>query len=121
MFKVYTAEKMMMLWLKKRGWILQKNYLPNAQADSFVNRNILTYEIFDGEKNLKLKEQVFCAGKPQGNHSLSIEVLKRLVDPSKRWLELVDETQKMVVDWREERGAINQPKRKTIQFYTEQF
>lgn len=47
-----------------------------------------------------------CADKVQGAQQVSIAVLKKFHDPNKLWIELVDETKKMILEQRDVRGAM---------------
>ena len=78
---------------------------------------MITFELFDDEKNLRLKEQVYCATKAQGSNAVSIEILKRMLDPTKRWLDLVEDTKRMVEDARTDRGAMDKPVKKKKEDY----
>jgi hypothetical protein len=79
----------------------------------------MTLEVTDKDKNVKIKERIECADKVQGKQQLSIAVLRKLHDPNKKWLDLVDETKKMVLEEREQRGAMDQPKKNTVAYYQE--
>jgi uncharacterized protein YaaN involved in tellurite resistance len=77
----------------------------------------VTFELFDEEKNLRLKEQVYCATKSTGSNAVSIEILKKMLDPSRKWLDLVEDTKRMVEEARADRGAMEKPVKKKNEDY----
>ena len=111
----------MELHAKRLRMTIKKHFITNAQSDKYDNRHILTFEMFDEDKNLRMKESVFCAGKSQGSNAASIEILKRMLDPTRRWLELVEDTRRMVEEGRVDRGAMEKPVKKKMQDYIAQF
>lgn len=54
-FKSYTAEKMMDLWVRtKKKWSWQRSFSENAQSDAYDSKHIYTVEVYDEAKNLKI-------------------------------------------------------------------
>ena len=56
LFKIYTPKKMLDLWLKKYQYELKDNFMTNAHSSQYETQHYLSFEIFDKEKNLKLKK-----------------------------------------------------------------
>lgn len=63
---------MMELHAKRLQMTIKKNFITNPQSDKYENQHIVTFELFDDNKNLRMKEQVFCAAKSQGSNAVSI-------------------------------------------------
>jgi len=63
LFKSYTPQKMMELHAKRLRMTIKTNFITNPTSDKYENHHIATFELFDEDKNLRMKEQVFCSGK----------------------------------------------------------
>ena len=95
-FKSYNAFMMLNIYAKKNNWNLKENMQTNAQSTSYEEQNIITFEIFDDDKNLKHFARKFCSQKPRGRQIASLAILADMFGPDRNWMELVEETKNKV-------------------------